>query len=81
MLGILPLVSKKTMRKTGQTALVPGSLDDDTQAFEESIRTIRTSICLEDLQQPHQLIMVTSALPSEGKSTLASQLAYSLSNC
>ena len=80
MLGILPLVSKRTMRKTGQTALVPGSLDDDTQAFEESIRTIRTSICLEDLQQPHQLIMVTSALPSEGKSTLASQLAYSLSN-
>ena len=80
MLGILPLVSKKTLRKNGSTALVPGSLDDDTQAFEESIRTIRTSVCLEDLQQPHQLIMVTSALPSEGKSTLASHLAYSLSN-
>ena len=80
MLGILPLVSKKTLRKTGPTALVPGSLEDDKRAFDESIRTVRTSICLEELEQPHQIIMVTSALPSEGKSTLASHLAYSLSN-
>lgn len=80
MLGILPLVSKQTLKKSGATALVPGSLEDDKKAFEESIRTIRTSICLEDLQQPHKVIMVTSALPSEGKSTLASHLAYSLSN-
>jgi len=74
MLGILPLVSKKTLRKTGPTALVPGSLEDDKRAFDESIRTVRTSICLEELEQPHQIIMVTSALPSEGKSTLAQML-------
>jgi len=80
MLGILPLVSKQTLKNSGSTALVPGSLEEDKKAFEESIRTIRTSICLEDLQQPHKVIMVTSALPSEGKSTLASHLAYSLSN-
>ncbi len=80
MLGILPLVSKQTLKKNGASALVPGSLDEDKRAFEESIRTIRTSICLDDLQEPHQVIMVTSALPSEGKSTLASHLAHSLSN-
>ncbi len=80
MLGIIPLVSKQTLQKNGSTALVPGSLEEDKHAFEESIRTIRTSICLEDLQTPHKVIMVTSALPSEGKSTLASHLAHSLSN-
>ena len=80
MLGILPLVSSQARRKNGLTALVPGAIDEDSRAFEESIRTIRTSICLDDLQQARKVIMVTSALPSEGKSTLASHLAHSLSH-
>ncbi len=80
MLGILPLVPKQKSANAEPAALVPGSQTTDERAFEECIRTIRTSICLEDLQQPHKVIMVTSALPSEGKSTLASHLAYSLSS-
>lgn len=79
MLGILPLATTKTRRKTKSNVLVPGALGAESHAFEESVRTIRTSICLDDLQQSSQVIMVTSALPSEGKSTLASHLAYSLS--
>jgi len=79
MLGIIPLVSKKMLRKNGSSALVPGSLVDDRGAFEESIRTIRTSVCLDELENQQKVIMVTSALPGEGKSTLASHLAYSLS--
>ncbi|OED43397.1 hypothetical protein AB833_03885 [Chromatiales bacterium (ex Bugula neritina AB1)] len=79
MLGIIPLVSKKMLRKKGMTALVPGSLVDDRGSFEESIRTVRTSISLDELENPHQVIMVTSALPGEGKSTVASHLAHSLS--
>ncbi len=79
MLGIIPLVSKKMLRKKGMTALVPGSLIDDRGSFEESIRTIRTSICLDELESPHKVVMVTSALPGEGKSTVASHLAHSLS--
>ena len=79
MLGILPKISKSSGKKV-PAALVPGSLDANNRAFEESIRTIRTSICLEELQRAHKIIMVTSALPAEGKSTLASHLAYSLSH-
>ena len=80
MLGILPLASTKTRRKAKSNALIPGTLQSDSHAFEESVRTIRTSICVDELQQSQQIIMVTSALPSEGKSTLASQLAYSFSS-
>ena len=80
MLGILPLASAKTRRKAKSNALIPGTLQSDSHAFEESVRTIRTSICVDELQQSQQIIMVTSALPSEGKSTLASQLAYSFSS-
>lgn len=79
MLGIIPTVTKSILKRNGHTALVPGSLLDDRQSFEESIRTIRTSICLDEVENPNKIIMVTSALPGEGKSTLASHLAYSLS--
>lgn len=79
MLGIIPTVTKKVLKRSGHTALVPGSMSDDKESFEESIRTIRTSICLEETENPNQIIMVTSALPGEGKSTLASHLAHSLS--
>ncbi len=78
MLGIIPLVPKKALGDRKNKALVPGSQAGGNQ-FEESIRTIRTSVCLEDLQEKQQVIMVTSALPGEGKSTLASHLAYSFS--
>lgn len=79
MLGIIPTVTKKTLKENAHTALVPGALSDGRDSFEESIRTIRTSICLEEIEDPNQIIMVTSALPGEGKSTLASHLAHSLS--
>lgn len=79
MLGIIPTVTKKMLKRNGHTALVPGSISDGKESFEESIRTIRTSVCLEEVEDPNQIIMVTSALPGEGKSTLASHLAYSLS--
>ncbi len=78
MLGIIPLVSKKSKASKASTALVPGSLDNDRDSFEESIKTIRTSVCLEEIENANQVIMVTSALPGEGKSTLASHLAHSL---
>ena len=78
MLGIIPLVSKKSRASKTSTALVPGSLDLDRDSFEESIKTIRTSVCLDELESANQVIMVTSALPGEGKSTLASHLAHSL---
>ncbi len=80
MLGILPLASTGTGRKARPTTLLPGSLTHDSHAFEESVRTIRTSVCLDELQKSNQVILVTSALPSEGKSTLACHLAQSFSN-
>ena len=79
MLGIIPLVSKKIIKKHGKNALIPGTITEDRGAFSESIRTIRTSVCLNELAEAHSVIMVTSALPGEGKSTLASHLAHSLS--
>ena len=78
MLGIIPLRAKRSLTNDGKGALVPGTLND-RDSFEESIKTIRTSVSLEEIEKQSQIIMVTSALPGEGKSTLSSHLAYSFS--
>lgn len=44
-------------------------------AFSEGIRTIRTGVLLSDLDKNKRRILVTSALPQEGKSSVATNLA------
>ena len=47
---------------------------NQNNSFAESIRTIRTGIVLSGLDNPSRIIVVTSSLPGEGKSTLALNL-------
>ncbi len=44
-------------------------------AYTESIRAIYTSLQLTDVDNPPKVVLVTSSLPQEGKSTLALSLA------
>ena len=46
-------------------------------AFSESIRNLRTSIMLSNIDHPPQVIMITSSLPFEGKTTQSLALAKS----
>ena len=46
-----------------------------TSSISESIRSIRTSIMLSDVDSPPKVIAVTSTVPSEGKTMLALNLA------
>ena len=47
----------------------------DSASYEEAIRTLRNSILLSDLDRRMRSILITSASPSEGKSTTAAHLA------
>lgn len=49
-------------------------------AFAESIRTLRTGVLLSMPDNEHKSILVTSTVPSEGKTTIAMNLAHSLSH-
>ena len=52
--------------------------DDDTHqlfAISESLRELRTNLSYIDVDRPPRVIVITSSLPGEGKSTLASNLA------
>jgi capsular exopolysaccharide synthesis family protein len=50
--------------------------DASEPGFNEVIRTIRTGISLDTLDKPHRVILVTSSIGEEGKSTLALNLAF-----
>ncbi len=53
-------------------------LADPNSTFAESIRTLRTSILLSAVDDPHRVVVMTSTVPGEGKTTLSINLAYAL---
>ncbi|WP_295456485.1 polysaccharide biosynthesis tyrosine autokinase [uncultured Thiodictyon sp.] len=72
-LGILPL-----QKKNERIRMANLYLDDTDKAFSESVRSIRTGVVLSGLDNPHKIIVVTSSVPGEGKTSLACNLAFSL---
>ncbi len=72
LLGILERV--KTTRK-GQE-LWRMFLQEKTSSFSEAVRTMRTGVMMSALDNPHKVLLVTSSIPEEGKTTVALNLAY-----
>ena len=60
-------------------ALVPAAASGDRAltGYDEAIRTLRNSILLTDFDRRLRSLLVTSASPGEGKSTIAAHLAAS----
>ena len=77
--GIIPLVQRSKFRGTPHDGLLHGLLqrivDEPLSSFSEAIRAMR--IGLELLSGNAKVILITSALPAEGKSTAAMLLAAS----
>jgi len=46
-------------------------------AFVEAVRNLRTSVLMSNIDSPPKVVMVTSSLPGEGKTTLSLALAQS----
>jgi capsular exopolysaccharide synthesis family protein len=53
-------------------------LNKPTSAAAEAIRNLRTSLLLSNVDHPPKVIMVTSSVPNEGKTTLTIALAQNL---
>ena len=51
-------------------------LQDGHSHFSEGIRTARTGIMLSGLDAPNKILLVTSSVPGEGKTTVAVNLAF-----
>jgi len=53
-------------------------LKEPKSAFAESVRTARTGIMLSNLDTKHKILIVTSSIPNEGKTTFAINQAFAL---
>jgi capsular exopolysaccharide synthesis family protein len=52
---------------------------NDTQStFSEAVRTVRTSVLMSSLDEAHKVVVITSSVPEEGKTTLSFNLACAL---
>lgn len=79
-------MSKQVERETGlpvlgvepllKTRLEPSTyaLSKPFSAFSEGVRGLRTTLQFANLDSPHKVIMVTSSVPSEGKTSLCMTL-------
>ena len=74
LLGILPWVPGKH----AQFELQRGFLKNFHPAFSEAVRTLRTGIMMSALDHPHKVVLVTSSVPEEGKTSVSMNLAFAL---
>ena len=59
----------------GRSKLAREVIDRPMSSYSEAIRTIHTNLMLSDVDQRPRVVLVTSSLPGEGKSTLSVSLA------
>lgn len=52
--------------------------NDSQSLFAESIRTVRTGVLMSALDTPHKIVVVTSSVPGEGKTTVSFNLACAM---
>lgn len=69
-LGQIPMLPSR-----GRKNAIAYLKDRPTSAAAEAIRNLRTSVLLSNLDTPPQVIMMTSSLPGEGKTTMSLALA------
>jgi capsular exopolysaccharide synthesis family protein len=69
------ILPKALAPASGSLVRVADHADTAVTGFEEAIRTLRNSILLSDVDRRLRSILVTSASPSEGKSTTGAHLA------
>ncbi|MCU4674814.1 polysaccharide biosynthesis tyrosine autokinase [Catenovulum sp. 2E275] len=67
----------KSVKKQGKPEVQ--YLTNNRSTFAESINTIRTGILFNQIDNPPKTILITSSTGSEGKSTLAANLAFAFS--
>ncbi|MFQ5783672.1 MAG: GumC family protein [Alphaproteobacteria bacterium] len=71
----LSIVPRLRGRRMANTTLYDDILERPHTVFSESLRTLRTSLLLSNVDEPPRTVLVTSSIPSEGKSSTALALA------
>ena len=67
--------SERRMGKNDRVSISRLVVQKPLSSFTEGIRALRMGIKFADIDRPQKIVLLASALPSEGKSTIASNLA------
>ncbi|MGH9720014.1 MAG: GumC family protein [Bryobacteraceae bacterium] len=73
--NLRPLAAAGASSTSTELVTLADSSDQDAAGYAEAIRTLRNSILLTDFDRRLRSLLITSACPGEGKSTIAMQLA------
>ena len=76
LIGILPLVERSSLKRKNEFPVTPWNIQVKSNPFAEAVNSCRTVLSLAD-KAHYQVILITSSVPDEGKSTTALNLAYS----
>jgi len=76
LIGVIPLVERESSKNKGDNSITTSGAASASKPFLEAINSCRTALSISGGKGP-QTILVTSAVPNEGKSTIALDLAYS----
>jgi capsular exopolysaccharide synthesis family protein len=76
-LPVLGMVPKMRQRPWQRVSLDSFVRDEPRTAFAEAVNDIRTAILFSKVDERPKVVLVTSAVPGEGKTALASNLALS----
>ncbi len=77
-LGMVPRLRRSALRQQGPESYVLAQPDS---LYSEGVRSLYTSLLLSGAQRPPKVVLLTSALPGEGKSTVALSLARLMASC
>jgi len=79
-LGMPVLGVLQRIKKVGKKGFVSelAFFNDSQSTFAEAVRTVRTSILMSALDDPHKVVVITSSVPEEGKTTLSFNLSCAL---
>lgn len=79
-IGTIPLDPRLV---NNRTVVDTGALNHDDRAshpFAEALRELRTNLTYVDVDKPARVILVTSSVPGEGKSSVAANLAIAIAS-
>ncbi len=72
----VPVLTSVPLISGRKDAVKLAYLSDPKSVFSESIRSARTGVLLSGIDAEHKVLIVTSSVPNEGKTTFAMSLAF-----
>ena len=76
LLGVLPIVGRESSKRESLLPITPSEVIKTSDTYLEAVNTCRTALSIRE-DNHLQVILVTSSVPHEGKSTVSLNLAHS----